>query len=95
MLDSANERYPGLSDWYAAMSESANPNYEGILKSYSTVAHENHVTTFKSRCSDLHGQTHEGVLAVCLEVFIGEYNDESADALEALEKWIKLHDKEL
>lgn len=95
VLDSANKRYPGLSDWYAALSESAHPNYEGMLMGYSTADQEKHITTFKNRWSDLHGQTHEGALAACLEVFIGEYNDESADALEALEKWIELHDKEL
>lgn len=95
VLDGANKRYPGLSDWYAALSESAHPNYEGMLMGYSTADQANHITTFKNRWNDLYGQTHEDALAACLTVFVGEYNDESADALEALEKWIELHDSEL
>ena len=95
VLDAADKRYPGLSEWYAALSESAHPNYEGMLMGYSTADRENHITVFKNRWNDLYGRTHEDALAVCLQVFVGEYNGESADALEALEKWVELHDKEL
>lgn len=95
VLDGANKRYPGLSDWYAALSESAHPNYEGMLLGYSTADKDNHITNFKNRWSDLYGQTHEAALRACLVVFVGEYNEESADALEALEKWIEVHDSEL
>ena len=95
VLDSADKRYPGLSDWYAALSESAHPNYEGMLMGYSTADHKNHITTFKNQWNHLYGKTHADALAVCLQVFLGEYNEESADALEALETWVELHDNEL
>ena len=95
VLNGANKRYPGLSDWYAALSEIAHPNFEGMLMGYSTADQENHVTNFKNRWSDLYGQTHENALAACLTIFVGEYKEESIDALENLEKWIELHDAEL
>ena len=95
VLDGANKRYPGLSDWYAILSESAHPNYEGMLLGYSIADQMNHITNFKNRWSDLYGHTHEDALAACLSVFVGEYNDESTDALECLETWIELHDSEL
>ncbi len=95
VLDGANKRYPGLSDWYAALSESAHPNFEGMLMGYSSADEKNHITHFKNKWSDLYGQSHEDALNACLTVFVGEYNDESTDALEALEKWIELNDSEL
>lgn len=95
VLDGANKRYPGLSDWYAALSESAHPNYEGMLVAYSAADMESHITTFSNRWKDLYGPTHEGALRACLDVFMHEYDDESTAALEALEKWIEIHDAEL
>jgi PAS domain-containing protein len=95
VLDGADKRYPGLSDWYAALSESAHPNYEGMLLGYSTADQENYVTHFKNRWSDLYGKTHEDAIGACLKVFVGEYNDESTDALQSLEKWLELHDSKL
>lgn len=95
VLDGANKRYPGLSDWYAALSESAHPNFEGMLMGYSTADQQNHITTFKNRWSDLYGQTHDDAIEACLSVFVGEYNEESVDALESIEKWIELHDNDL
>ncbi len=62
---------------------------------YSTADHQNHITKFKSRWSELYGQNHEDALAACLMVFVGEYNEESTDALESLERWIEEHDAEL
>ena len=95
VLDGANKRYPGLRDWYADLSESAHPNYEGMLLGYSTADKDNRITNFRNRWNDLYGKTHEDALGACLTVFLFEYNEESTDALEALEKWIELHDAEL
>jgi hypothetical protein len=95
ILGSANKRYPKLYDLYETLSESAHPNFEGMLFGYSTADHENHLTTFKNRWKFLYGQTHEDAIATCLNIFILEYNDESKDALEALEEWIALNDTQL
>lgn len=95
VLEGADKRYPGLLDWYAALSESAHPNYEGMLFGYSTSDKENHVTNFRNRWADLYGKNHQDALLACLTVFVGEYNDEATDAIETLEKWIEAHDAEL
>jgi hypothetical protein len=95
VLSGADKRYPGLADWYAALSESAHPNYEGMLLGYSNADSDNHFTSFCNKWNDMYGQTHEDALTACLEVFVGEYNDEFVGALESLEKWIELHDTEL
>lgn len=95
VLDGANKRYPGLSDWYAALSESTHPNYEGMLVAYSCADTQNHVTTFRNRWNDLYEKNHESALDACFEVFLHEYDDESSSALEALETWIEKNDSNL
>ncbi|HHQ4712152.1 hypothetical protein ACK36F_11890 [Aeromonas veronii] len=95
VLDGANKRYPGLNDWYAALSESTHPNYEGMLVSYSSADTQNHVTTFMNRWDELYGNNHESALNACFEVFLHEYDDESSSALEALEIWIEKNDNNL
>ncbi|MEC5206516.1 PAS domain-containing protein [Vogesella perlucida] len=95
VLDGANKRYPGLSDWYAALSESAHPNYEGMLVAYSSADTQNHVTRFRNRWSEMYGKSHESALNACFEVFLHEYDDESSSALEALEAWVEQNDAKL
>ncbi|WP_374538209.1 hypothetical protein [Chitinimonas taiwanensis] len=95
ILAGANARYPGLSDWYAALSESAHPNFEGMLVAYSSADKKNHITTFRNRWADLHGNRHESALDACFEVFLHEYDNESSSALEELEAWIELNDSNL
>ena len=95
VLDGANWRYPGLSDWYAALSESAHPNYEGMLVAYSTADKQNHITKFKNRWNEMYGKNHESALNACFEVFLHEYDHESSSALEALEAWVEQNDPQL
>lgn len=95
ILEGADKRYPGLMEWYAALCESAHPNYEGLLFGYSKADRQKYTTTFENRWAELYGQTHDSALQACLVVFVGEYNDEGSAALEALEEWIKLHDSKL
>jgi hypothetical protein len=95
VLDGANKRYPGLSEMYAALSESAHPNYEGMLVAYSSADTENHITNFRNRWVDLYGSGHESALNACLDIFLHEYDDEFTSALENLETWISQNDANL
>ena len=95
VLQSADKRYPGLESWYAALSESAHPNYEGMILGYSVADRENYVTSFENRWRSMYGATHESALLACLVVFEGEYNEEWPAAFEALEQWIVKSDTEL
>ena len=95
MLQSADKRYPGLNAWYAELSESAHPNYEGVVLGYTRVDHSSQITTFENRWRAMYGDTHHSALVACLKVFVAEYNDEWSDAFDSLEAWIETHDKEL
>jgi hypothetical protein len=95
VLEGANKRYPGLLDWYAALCESAHPNYEGMLVGYSKADRKSYITTFENRWTELHGKSHEDALHACLVLFVAEYNEEWLAAMEAMEMWLEAHDSEL
>ena len=95
ILQKCNTRYPGIEKLYAGLSESAHPNYEGVCVGYSEVDHENYVTQFSNRWEALYAANHLDSIALCLEVFHGEYNDEWPDAFELLESWIVANDATL
>jgi hypothetical protein len=95
MLLSADKRYPGLNAWYAELSESAHPNYEGVVVGYTTTDHDNKTTIFENRWHAMYGGTHDSALVACMKVFVAEYNEEWSDAFDSLEAWIEAHDEEL
>jgi len=80
---------------YEALSESAHPNYEGMLHGYSTPDRKSRVTNFENKWLERYGQSHEDGVMACLSIFVEEYDNESVDALEALEEWIELNDAQL
>ncbi|WP_312373913.1 hypothetical protein [Stutzerimonas nitrititolerans] len=80
---------------YAALSESAHPNYEGTCLGYSEVDTENHVTTFANNWYGMYSGNHIAGLELCMQLFFSEYNEEWPDAFEELEKWVEEHDDQL
>jgi hypothetical protein len=94
-LKTADKRYSGLESWYAALCETAHPNYEGMIHGYSTADEDECVTRFESRWTSLYGRLHDSALEACLVVFEAEYDHEWPDAFEALERWIELNDLKL
>ncbi|ENX44302.1 hypothetical protein [Acinetobacter sp. NIPH 2100] len=95
VLNKADKRYSGLEQWYAALSESAHPNYEGMLSGYSTNDTGSVITYFENRWDDRYGKNHVNTILACLSVFEHEYNYEWVDAFERLEKWIEVNDEYL
>lgn len=89
ILQKADKRYPGLVNWYGALSESAHPNYEGMLFGYSKEGDQSHVTIFCNRWTSLYGSSHLDAIRACIDVFYAEYNVESPSAFECLEHWIE------
>lgn len=89
VIQKADKRYLGLVDWYAALSESAHPNYEGMLFGYSEADEYNQVTTYKNQWVKRYGRLHVASIQACISVFVAEYNNEFSPAFEALELWIE------
>lgn len=92
VLQKCNARYPGIEELYAGLSESAHPNYEGVCIGYSKVDHDNFVTQFSNRWEALYATSHLDKIALCLEIFYTEYNEEWPDAFQLLESWIVEND---
>jgi hypothetical protein len=92
ILKKCNARYPGIESLYAALSESAHPNYEGVSVGYSKVDRENYITTYSNRWSAMHGPSHIDSMLLCLDTFVHEYNEEWTQSFELLEEWITEHD---
>jgi hypothetical protein len=95
VLDKCEIRYPGLKKLYADLSESAHPNYEGMMNGYSKTDFQEHVTSFSNRWMTLHGNTHLDKMKLCMETFHYEYNDIWPSLITKLETWIEENDAQL
>lgn len=95
MLTHGDRRYPGLRGIYDSLSESAHPNFEGMVWGYSKVDHDEYETHFSNRWMALHGERHLDSLNLCMMTFHHEYNDVWPDLIETLESWIVASDAAL
>lgn len=92
MLDRGDKRYPGLRSIYDGLSESAHPNYEGMVSGYSKPDHDEYETHFSNRWRQLHGKQHLNSMNLCMMSFHVEYDTVWAELMERLEGWIVAKD---
>jgi hypothetical protein len=95
VLEKSDKRYPGIVKLYSILSESAHPNYEGMVVGYSKVDHDEYETHFSNRWMELHGERHLESMELCMGTFHHEYNDVWPDLMEKLEDWMVTNDAEL
>lgn len=95
ILRKCEDRYPGIEKIYASLSESAHPSYEGLCVGYSKIDHGLYDTNFSNRWMELHGDSHLGMVKLCMECFEAEYNDVWGGLILKLEDWIAANDDEL
>lgn len=95
ILRKCDKRYPGIEKLYAILSESAHPNYEGMVAGYSKIDHDEYETYFSNRWMELYGNRHLGLMELCISMFHHEYNDVWPALMEKLEGWIEANDAQL
>lgn len=95
VLEKCNKKYPGFLELYNALSESAHPNYEGIVMGYSKIDHGEYETHFSNRWMELYGDSHLGAMEACMSTFHHEYNDVWPTLMEQLEIWLEANDSKL
>lgn len=95
ILGKCEKRYPGLEKLYGVLSESAHPNYEGMVVGYSKVDHDEYETHFSNRWMHLYGASHLGSMELCMVTFQHEYDEEWVVLMDKLERWIVENDAEL
>ena len=95
VLGKCDKRYPGLMTIYSSLSESAHPNYEGLMGGYSTTIYDEYETTFSNRWMELHGDRHPNEMLLCIGTFHYEYDKVWPELLKHLEKWVEANDEML
>lgn len=92
MLDKSDKCYPGLRGLYDSLSESAHPNFEGMVWGYSEVNRDEYETNFSNRWMVLYGERLPNCMEICMMAFQYEYDDVWTDLMEKLESWIVEND---
>jgi hypothetical protein len=95
VLTKCEKRYPGLMKLYADLSESAHPNYEGLMGGYSKTNYDEYETVFSNRWMELHGDRHVDGMLLCMGTFHHEYDAVWPELFERLESWIEANDPQL
>lgn len=95
ILQKCDRKYPGLFEIYEGLCESAHPNYEGLSGGYTKIDHVNHITYYTNKWRDLFEASQNHGIALCIDTFYHEYNEEWIEAMDELEKWIEKNDKKL
>lgn len=95
VLGKCNKRYPGLLSIYESLSESAHPNYEGMLAGYSAVDRKEFETRFLNRWMDTYGASHTSAMELCMRTYHYEYDNVWVGLIEELEIWVNENNNEL
>ena len=89
ILQKCDKRYPDIEKLYGFLSESAHPNYDGMVAGYSKTDHKEFETHFSNRWMELYGDQHLGSMELCINTFHHEYNDVWPTLMERLEDWVQ------
>lgn len=95
MIDKGDTEYPGLREIYDRLSESAHPNYEGLLRGYTKIDHDEYEVNFSNRWIEIYGLDYLNELNLCMEIYYNEYDQTWSALMEKLEQWVVENDKSL
>jgi hypothetical protein len=95
IFEKTDKKYPGIKELYRILSETAHPNYEGLLRGYANTRYEEFETDFSDRWMELYGDSHIDQMMLCITCFQYEYDEEWAKLFDELEAWITANDEML
>lgn len=95
ILDRSEKHYPGITKVYDDLSETAHPNYDGMMLGYSKFDQKNYITYFESHWEEIYGEDFDKLMMICIKTFEAEYSDIWPDLFERLEKWLEENDESL
>lgn len=95
VLEKADKEHPGLKSMYDRFSESAHPNFDGVLYTYSSSDPEKYETSFSNRWAHVFGPEQESAMAFVFAIFELEYDKVWPERFDRLEAWLKENDAEL
>jgi len=95
ILAKCDKRYPGIANLYGKLSESAHPNFEGLVTGYSKVNYDEYETRFSNRWMELYGEKTLNLIENFTFTFHHEYDEVWTALMEKLEGWIVANDVRL
>ena len=95
VLGQAEKAHPGLVSMHQHLSESAHPNYDGILYGYSSTDPDKYETHFVNNWLKFFGREQEPATEFVFAVFEHEYNHIWLQQMTELEDWLRAHDASL
>lgn len=95
VLSHAERDHEGLVEMHQHLSESAHPNYQGVMLGYSSTNPQEHETKFQNNWLRYFGKEQQPGAAFVMGVFEHEYNNVWPDLFSKLEDWLRSHDSEL
>lgn len=94
-LGKAERKYPGLLEMYKRLSESAHPNFDGILMGYTATNPKEFETTFQNNWQSIFGAQQLPATLLVYHAFESTYNLDLIAAIEELEEWLRKNDQHL
>jgi hypothetical protein len=95
VLEKCDNEYPGLMAFYANLSESAHPSYEGFMRGYSEIDRREYEAHFSNYWKERYADGHLDRVALCMTTFDREYNEVWPDHITRLERWVEENDEAL
>jgi len=95
VLQKAEKSHSGLVSIHERLSESAHPNFDGVLYTYSASDPQKYETTFSNRWAQLFSQEQEPAMLFVFAVFESEYHDIWPNLMHQLESWLRDNDAAL
>ena len=94
-LQHANKRYDNILELFEVLSETAHPSFEGMMRGYVTIDHEEMVASFSNCWHERYGENHLPMMEACMVTLDYEYNTLWPELYENLEKWLEANDETL
>jgi hypothetical protein len=95
VLEKCNDRYPRIKDIYGDLSESAHPNFKGLLAAYSIASYDGRETKFSNLWVEKHARKFGDLIKLVATTFDCEYNNVWDELFVQLEDWIEENDASL
>ena len=92
VLEQCEKKYPGITEVYSTLSESAHPNFEGVCFGYSRVDYEKNETNFSNFWASMWADRHHSLMKLCVMTFESQYTDEWTSQIDKLEAWVTAND---
>ena len=94
-LRHADKQYEGILKLFGVLSETAHPSFEGMMRGYVTIDHDEMVANFSNCWHERYGQNHLLMMQTCMVALEYEYGRVWPELYEKLEKWLEANDNKL